>query len=72
VFSFSRDTPIPPSRLVEIAMSRPEHVRFLSDRKLRVASRQRGSMAILKEAEEIVDGFSRYLEGSYTGGSIAG
>jgi transcription-repair coupling factor (superfamily II helicase) len=71
VFSFARDTPIHPSRLVEIAMSRPKHVRFISDQKLRIASSQKGSMEILKEAEEIVEGFSRYLEGSYTNGSVA-
>jgi len=72
VFSFSKDTPLSPSRLVENAMSKPEHFRFLSDQKLRVVSSQRGSMAILKEAEEIVNGFSSYLEGPYTRRSAAG
>ena len=61
VFSFSKNTPLHPSHLVEDAMSRPEHFRFLSDQKLRVSSSQRGSLAILKEAEEIVDGFFRSL-----------
>jgi transcription-repair coupling factor (superfamily II helicase) len=72
VFSFLKDTPLSPSRLVESAMSRPEHFRFLSDRKLRVASSQKGPMAILKEAEEIVDGFSHYLEGQSISTSAAG
>jgi transcription-repair coupling factor (superfamily II helicase) len=63
VFSFSKDTPLPPSRLVENAMSRPEQFRFLSDQKLRVAFSQKDSMEILKEAEELVDGFSRSMEG---------
>jgi transcription-repair coupling factor (superfamily II helicase) len=63
IFSFSKDTPIPPARLVENAMSQPQHFRFLSDRKLRVASSQRSSMVTLTEAEEIVDVFSNYMEG---------
>ncbi len=63
VFTFSKDAPLPPSHLVENAMSHPKHFRFLSDWKLRVASSQRGSVAILKEAEEIVDGFFRALKG---------
>ncbi len=62
VFSFSKDTPLPPSHLVENAMNQPEHFRFLSDQKLRVASSQRGSLAILKEAEEMVDGFSVFCK----------
>jgi transcription-repair coupling factor (superfamily II helicase) len=63
VFSFSKDTPLPPSRLVESAVRRPEHVRFLSDQKLKVAGSQSGHTAILKEAEELVEEFSCYLEG---------
>ncbi len=61
IFSFSKDTPLPSSHLVENAMSRPERFRFLSDQKLMIASSQRGSLAILEEAEEIVDGLSKSL-----------
>jgi transcription-repair coupling factor (superfamily II helicase) len=63
VFSFSKDTPLSPSRLVEHAIGQPEHVHFLSDQKLKVSGVRRGHRAILKEAEEIVDGFSCCLQG---------
>ncbi|MFW6146837.1 MAG: transcription-repair coupling factor [Thermodesulfobacteriota bacterium] len=63
VFSFSKDTPLPPSRLVQNAIRQPEYVRFLSQQKLKVMGRQKDGIAVLKEAEELVDEFSCYVEG---------
>jgi len=62
VFSFSKDTPLPPTSLVENAIRQPDHVRFLSEQKLKVMGGQNDRIPILKEAEEWVEEFSCYLE----------
>jgi transcription-repair coupling factor (superfamily II helicase) len=62
IFSFSKDTDLSPSQLVDVTINHPESFRFLSDKKLKIASNKKGSKAILKEAEDIIEQFVQYLK----------
>jgi len=60
IFSFSKDTHLPPSNLVELVSSHPDNFSFLSDQKLKVVSKKGGSLATLGEAEKVIDQFDHY------------
>ena len=61
IFSFSKDTHLSPSHLIDLVSSHPENFSFLSDQKLKVNSKKKGSVATLGEAEEIINQFDRYI-----------
>jgi transcription-repair coupling factor (superfamily II helicase) len=60
IFSFSKDTHLSPPELGELVARNPENFCLLSDRKLKVISRRKGSFATLKEAGEITAQFDQY------------
>ncbi|MEE8299734.1 MAG: transcription-repair coupling factor, partial [Desulfatiglandales bacterium] len=60
IFSFSKDTHLSPPELGDLVARNPENFCLLSDRKLKVISRTKGSFATLKEAGEITAQFAQY------------
>ena len=60
VFSFSKDTRLSPPKLAALVTNHPENYCFLSDQKLKVINRKKGSPATLEEAEEIIAQFDHY------------
>ncbi len=60
IFSFSKDTHLSPPELADLVARNPENFCLLSDRKLKVISRRKGSFATLKEAGEITAQFDQY------------
>ena len=57
IFSFSKDTRLSPSHLVDFVSSHPDNFSFLSDQKLKVVSKKKGSLATLGEAEKVIEQF---------------
>jgi transcription-repair coupling factor (superfamily II helicase) len=55
IFSFSKDTQLSPSNLVDIVSRHPSNFSFLSDQKLKVVSQKKGTIATLREAEKVID-----------------
>ena len=61
IFSFSKDTRVSSSNLVDLACSHPDKFSFLSDQKLKIVSKKRGAIATLDEAEKIIGQFNHYI-----------
>jgi len=61
VFSFSNDTHVSPSGLIDLVSSYPDNFSFLSDQKLKVVREKKRSFSTLGEAEEIIHQFDRYI-----------
>jgi transcription-repair coupling factor (superfamily II helicase) len=61
IFSFSKDTHLSPSGLVDFVSSHPDNFSFLSDQKLKVVREKKRSFSTLGEAEEIINQFDRYI-----------
>ena len=54
IFSFSKDTHLSTKKLANLVGNHPEKFLFLSDKTLKVISEKKGSLAVLKEAGEII------------------
>lgn len=61
IFSFSKDTHLSPSGLIDLVSSHPDNFSFLSDQKLKVVREKKRSFSTLGEAEEIIHQFDRYI-----------
>jgi hypothetical protein len=61
IFSFSKDTRVSSSNLVDLACSHPDKFSFISDQKLKVISKKRRAIATLEEAEKIIGQFDHYI-----------
>ncbi|MBW1856782.1 MAG: transcription-repair coupling factor [Deltaproteobacteria bacterium] len=61
IFSFSKDTHLSPSGLIDLVSSHPDNFSFLSDQKLKVMREKKRSFSTLGEAEEIIHQFDRYI-----------
>lgn len=61
IFSFSKDTHLTPE-LVDLVTNHPENFCFLSDQKLKVINREKGSFAALEEAREAIAQFAQYVK----------
>jgi len=61
IFSFSKDTHLSPSHLIDLVSSHPDSFSFLSDQKLKIVREKKRSFSTLGEAEEIVNQFDRYI-----------
>jgi transcription-repair coupling factor (superfamily II helicase) len=55
VFSFSENTPISTEKLVELVNNHPTNFSFLSNEKLKVISKKRGFLSVLKEADGVIN-----------------
>jgi transcription-repair coupling factor (superfamily II helicase) len=61
ILSFSKDTHLTPTMLVDVAARHPENFRLLSDRKLKVMSKRKGALATIEEAGKIIARLQHYL-----------
>jgi len=61
IFSFTKNTHLSPSGLIDLISSHPYNFSFLSDQKLKVVREKKRSFSTLGEAEEIIQQFDRYI-----------